>query len=207
MANFEGKDPYEVLGLQEDASEDDIRHAFKRNASRVHPDRKGDPNEFHMVVWAKDVLSDAKRRAYYDKNRVDPDEKDRKASILGNLAGVISDVLDEVDDADYVDVARLVVGRIQRGIQNLQQQKKGLERKIKQREKALKRFTTRSPKMENHFAVLIEGDLRHKKGELAEVEQGLEVATEMIRITREHKYETEFQSPAQFRSFFPGSAG
>jgi molecular chaperone DnaJ len=65
------RDPYEVLGVERDASEQQIKKAFRQLASQLHPDVNAhDPDaeeKFKEAVAAKEILSDADRRATYDR--------------------------------------------------------------------------------------------------------------------------------------------
>jgi len=65
------RDFYEVLGVSKNASEADIKKAFKRLAMKHHPDRNPDSKEsedkFKEAKEAYDVLSDAQKRAAYDQ--------------------------------------------------------------------------------------------------------------------------------------------
>jgi curved DNA-binding protein CbpA len=58
---------YEVLGIAESASEDEVRHAYRRLVKSAHPDAAGDPERFRLITEAYDVLSDPARRAAYDR--------------------------------------------------------------------------------------------------------------------------------------------
>lgn len=63
------RDYYEVLGVGRDASDDDIRRAFRRLARQHHPDVNADPDAeraFKEANEAYEVLSDPERRRRYD---------------------------------------------------------------------------------------------------------------------------------------------
>jgi molecular chaperone DnaJ len=63
------RDYYEVLGVSRDASETEIKKAFRRLARELHPDVNGEPDaedRFKEAAEAYEVLSDAERRRTYD---------------------------------------------------------------------------------------------------------------------------------------------
>lgn len=67
----EKRDYYEVLGVERGAGEDVIRKAYRQCALKYHPDRNpGDPSaeaKFKEATEAYSVLSDADKRAHYDR--------------------------------------------------------------------------------------------------------------------------------------------
>lgn len=70
MANENKRDYYEVLGIQKNASEDEIRRAYRKLAAKYHPDVNHEPGaeeKFKEINEANEVLSDADKRARYDQ--------------------------------------------------------------------------------------------------------------------------------------------
>ena len=62
------RDYYEVLGVGKDASDDELKKAFRRQAVKHHPDKEGgDETKFKEVNEAYEVLKDEKKRQRYDQ--------------------------------------------------------------------------------------------------------------------------------------------
>ncbi len=59
-------DHYATLGVAKNASQDEIKRAFRRLASQHHPDKGGDTAKFQQIQAAYDTLGDAAKRQQYD---------------------------------------------------------------------------------------------------------------------------------------------
>lgn len=75
------RDPYSVLGIARTASQDDIRKAYRKLAKKYHPDlNPGDKKaeeEFKALNQANDLLSDADKRARFDRGEIDASGQER----------------------------------------------------------------------------------------------------------------------------------
>ena len=69
--NMAKRDYYEVLGVNRDASEDDMKKAYRRLAMKWHPDRNPDnpraEEHFKEAKEAYEVLCDPQKRGAYDQ--------------------------------------------------------------------------------------------------------------------------------------------
>ena len=88
-------DPYTVLGIKKDASQDDIQKAYRRLAKKLHPDlnpgNKRAEEQFKEVSAAYDLLGDADKRARFDRGEIDASGVERRniASIATSLIAAV----------------------------------------------------------------------------------------------------------------------
>ncbi|XP_036703664.1 dnaJ homolog subfamily C member 21 [Balaenoptera musculus] len=90
---------YEALGVRRDASEEELKKAYRKLALKWHPDKNLDnaaeaAEQFKLIQAAYDVLSDPQERAWYDNHR--------EALLKGGLDGEYQD--DSLDLLHYFTV-------------------------------------------------------------------------------------------------------
>ena len=65
------RDYYEVLGISKDASQKEVKKAFRKLARKYHPDsssnKDSSESKFREINEANEVLSDPSKRAHYDQ--------------------------------------------------------------------------------------------------------------------------------------------
>ncbi|MEQ8966435.1 MAG: DnaJ C-terminal domain-containing protein [Azospirillaceae bacterium] len=75
------RDPYTVLGVSKQASQDDIKKAYRRLVKELHPDRNpGDAKteqRFKEVSAAYGIVGDAAKRKKFDRGEIDADGRER----------------------------------------------------------------------------------------------------------------------------------
>ena len=73
------KSLYDVLLVDQNATLDEIKLAFKRRALQVHPDKGGSKEEFHLVYQALETLGDPAARQKYDHSLATASKKTEAA--------------------------------------------------------------------------------------------------------------------------------
>jgi DnaJ-class molecular chaperone len=75
------EDPYAILGVKREATQDEIRKAYRQLAKKLHPDlNPGDKQaeeKFKQISAAYDLLGDAEKRARFDRGEIDASGQER----------------------------------------------------------------------------------------------------------------------------------
>ncbi|SME98827.1 molecular chaperone DnaJ [Pseudogulbenkiania subflava] len=98
------RDYYDTLGVNRDASDDDVKKAYRKLAMKYHPDRNPDSKDaeekFKEVKEAYEILSDGQKRAAYDQfghAGVDPNAAGaRGGQGFGDFADAFSDIFGDI---------------------------------------------------------------------------------------------------------------
>ena len=97
------KDYYEVLGVNRDAPEDEIKKSFRKLAMKFHPDRNPDnpkaEEQFKEAKEAYEILTDANKRQAYDQYGhagVDPSQGMAGGAGMGGFGDAFSDIFGEI---------------------------------------------------------------------------------------------------------------
>jgi len=81
------RDPYKVLGVAKDASQADVKKAFRKLAKQHHPDQNpNDPKakeKFAEINAAYEIVGDDKKRAQFDRGEIDAEGKPRHPGFEG----------------------------------------------------------------------------------------------------------------------------
>jgi DnaJ-class molecular chaperone len=76
-------DPYTVLGIKRDASQEDIQKAYRRLAKKLHPDlnpgNKKAEEQFKEVAAAYDLLGDPEKRVRFNRGEIDASGQEQPA--------------------------------------------------------------------------------------------------------------------------------
>ena len=116
------EDPYSLLGVKKDASQDDIQKAYRKLAKKLHPDlnpgNKQVEEQFKAVSAAYDLLSDPEKRALFDRGEIDASGQERpRQRYYRDFAGGAAEhpYASSEGFSDFGDEADLFSGLFDRG--------------------------------------------------------------------------------------------
>lgn len=79
---------YNALGVPRDASEQEIKRAYRQLAMKTHPDKGGNAEEFKKITEAYEVLTDTEKRGLYDRFGKAGVQKGGMKSGMGGMGGM-----------------------------------------------------------------------------------------------------------------------
>lgn len=126
------KDLYENLGVSENATQEDIKTAYRNLAKEHHPDKPtGDKEKFQQVQLAYSILGNEDKRSRYDKTGTTG--KPNFDSVLnGYVNSILEEVINSTKQVDIVDFLKQVT------IKNIENMDKALDDTKKKEEKIKK---------------------------------------------------------------------
>ena len=99
-------DPYQVLGVNKDAPQQEIQRAYRQLAKKLHPDlNPGDKQaeEFKQISAAYDLVGDADKRAQFDRGEIDASGTERPRQRF--YRDFAEDPYDYANDTGFADFA------------------------------------------------------------------------------------------------------
>jgi len=186
---------YDALGVDADATEEEIKSAYRSKAKEYHPDSpNGDAEKFHEIKKASVVLLDPVKRKKYDETG---DEKDAPDTIEAEaLQFVLHLFYTLLSNEDSVE-ATPVIERILSAISKLQKENNNniakSHRSIAKHENLIKRFRKKSAGS-NIFEVSLNSAIRNIRENIAALEKKEKVLSIAQTIASDYEFEQEYCS-------------
>lgn len=194
---------YETLGVARNATPDEIKQAYRREAGKAHPDREGGSGErMASVNRAYHCLSDPDRRATYDRTG-----NDNGGNSVGDEA--VKMVLQLFADALTQDVDRDFVGFVRTTLTNRQASAKAdlkrLSRAVVKIEKKRDRVRAKEG-APNLFQQLVDANVRRINEAIHNGESELQVFEAALALLDQHESNDPPGEPKKPVDFDPLSA-
>lgn len=193
-------DHYATLGVPKEATDAQIKKAFRRKASKAHPDRGGDGEEMAELNAAWACLSDPIRRKQYDETGVDTEAPSVENAGEAMLRGVFDGVLTQ--SIDTVNIVARVRAILLDEASKMLQQSSQIAQATRALNKARNRVKKKSREGVNLYHQLIDSKLRTLAAGRLETDQRMAALKEALRLLDD--YEDELQAPPDLASFTTG---
>jgi hypothetical protein len=171
---------YETLGITPDATEDEIKIAYRRAAREAHPDRDGgDAEKMQRINAAYAILGDAVARERYDTTG-DEGHNSIEDDARSDLAKMISRHIDAESDDPIIDTKN----ELTRAFSGAQSEKEKTQKRLNNLPRLRARISSKSP--DNIAHQVIDDRLARLKKHLEKIERCLLVAQKMQEILRDY---------------------
>ena len=185
--------PYNILDLPNNASDEEIKKKFRILAQRYHPDRAGgDEEKFKQVNLAYAILSDPVRRKHFDSTGQYNVNPNLREEAINNLAGLLNHFINQIDP----DLENLVVcmkNDIKREKVAVTNQISTCISAITKLEKFLKKIK-RKKEGENILKAFVASQISSQENNIKNLNRNLEVCDKMSEILEDYEYgDIEFE--------------
>ncbi len=173
---------YDTLGVPPDADSKEIKRAYKAKAQRSHPDRGGDPEEFHQVSLAYQVLSDPDRRDRYDNTGDTEDRGSPKDEAEKSLADLFDRIIDSEHRGDLIKKAEKT---IRHTLDSLRRKQESAKATLSRLEKLAGRV--KASGKTNLFQSVVDQKKESAKADLRSHQHNISVAEAALALLREYQ--------------------
>jgi len=186
---------YNVLGVETDASQEDIKRAYRRASMQHHPDKGGDEREFAKIALAYNILSDPGSRERYDFNGLFKGQEEQdmvKHMAINRMMHLMNNVVESnrKTGADLltlniiemvIDVAKNVYTECQNQIAEIQNAIENI--------KMMGKKCVFKGEGENIFELVIEEQLKGMERQIEQQRVELDIARQIVDFLKDYDYE------------------
>lgn len=185
---------YELLGVPGDASEKQIKAAYRALAKKLHPDVGGDPEHFMRVTRAYEVLSDPERRKRYDETgKIDGGAIDNDhVEVLGLINAMMEQLATQVtSDKIYVDLVARMRENLDERVAAVKRDIETMAYDVQRLGKLAKRF--KSTKADNVLRGMIENRVRQTIERQTSAQRQLDLTAKARALLDDYSFDVDAQ--------------
>lgn len=185
------KNLYEILDVPKDATEADIKKAYRKKAQISHPDKEGGDEElFKAVQKAYEILSDGNKRKHYDETG--EESKDNlNNEVIESLIGIVLNVI-QGNDVKRNNILATAITLVHRQQDTHRSKRKQAKLEHERLMEAARRITCVEGK-ENILKLAIESQANRIKLAMQEIDKVLAIGEEILVVIADYTYETDQQ--------------
>ena len=195
---------YDTLGVAVDATKAEIKKAFKRKASKAHPDRDGgDKETFQALQRAYAVLSDDRSRQKYDTDGEEGGEHvlTPRESAYQNLAMLFTGIINEnMDCIETIDIIASIEANVKKNRMGPKAVIKKMEKRLAKINKATAKLKRKQKKHKDGpdlFEHVLGMQQQDAQRHIAAANEQMEMMDIMLEVA--HEYEYDFDAPVESR--------
>jgi DnaJ-class molecular chaperone len=177
------KDLYSVLGVAKDATQKDIKQAFKKLAGKHHPDREGgDEGKFKEIQKAYDILNNEDKRKRYDATGETGSDNIRQAALARIAEAINTLVQQNITRLDTVDIIGTLTSGISKDIKHNEEQIRVISERLSFLNNNIKRATG------DIIKGVFEDNIKAYNSTIEQAKRNIELCNEALSILEDCDY-------------------
>lgn len=173
-------DHYETLGVPRDADTATIKRAYRKKASKAHPDKGGDAASMALVNRAHEVLTDPDRRDRYDRTGADGETRPPADEASELLMSAFAAALEEPEGCFIEAVRAKVTGLVVEGQRSVRRLDSQIVKLTRRRDK------TTGPER-NLVHLVIDQQIKHASQERERIGEALKTAQRAVEMLGDYQ--------------------
>ncbi len=186
---------YDTLGVNEDATAEEIKKAYRDKSKETHPDKEtGNKEQFQLIQHAYSVLSNPAKRERYDTTGSDAPEKQFEQKFMGLVNQVFMSLIND-SDIIYTDIVsqfrKLITKNKEQLLKNQKQQEnqKQIFLSVRKRLKS---------KGNNTILFVLDNNITGCEQGIAQIQEGIDFLDLAMQVMEDYEYSVD--APPQFVS-------
>ncbi len=204
------KKHYETLGVKTDATEQELKDAYRTKANEQHPDKQnGNTEAFKILSNAYNVLIDPERRKFYDEtgSEMKTDELERKAGAL--LQQLFQMIVSQngLEKIIYLDIIKIINKQIDKIMIEFKTKIDTAKKSRTEIGKILKRVKHKDKNNPISF-ILKQEEIKHFES-ITQIQQEMEVGKSAQKMLKDYgfAFDVEMKAAFEFKAFTSTATG
>jgi curved DNA-binding protein CbpA len=188
------QDHYKTLGVKRNATQQEVKDAYRGKAKENHPDKHGgDEQLFKILSNAYTVLVDPDRRKFYDDtgSEMKPGEFERKADALLQQLFQLIVSQNGLEKIIHLDIIMMMNQQIDKGMTELKKKIDKAKRSKAETEKILKRLKHKNKN--NPISAMLKHEIQKHSESITQTRQEMEVGRRSRKILKDYSFDFEEQ--------------
>ena len=185
MSNKQTECPYEVLGVSKNATDAEIKKAYRTLSKSNHPDKMGDASAQARINAAWDILSDPERKKRYDETG-QTSMTEFLSRVMALLNNAMNQIIEQVPDVETHDI----IGSCKSLIRSMRDQAnnsiKNSNNSLMKSEKVLSRTKTKKDQI---IILFLQTRVNLIKTEIKQAEEQVEFFSKVLVLLEDYTYE------------------
>lgn len=183
-------DLYKILGIEKDATLEQVKKAYRQKAKESHPDAGGDAKEFEKISRAHVVLTDPAKRERYDATgETDTGPNNTQDAALQIIHSMLDKILSEPHEHFPQDLTKNMDGFLTTEIQGIKQEQAARKKLVKKAEMLKKRFSVK--KGQNRIEAFYEWKIRQLNQQIGQMDSAIAQREAARAILKDYSFETD----------------